>query len=541
MGALPAASAARLARDGGHWRDLTIADAAWRCAEEHGDRTAFSLEAGEVSYGALAAEARRLIGGLAGLGLAPGDRVAFQLPNWIEAVVVDIAAAALGLTVVPIVPIYRDRELGFILADAGVRCVFLTERYRSSEFLGMYRRLRASLPELTALVLVRSEGAELDDRAGEYHFDALLCDPSPVPTPRVNPDAVKAILYTSGTTGSPKAVMHSHNTMTRVIDNMVERLALGPEDRMLMASPVTHITGYANGIVMPFVTPVTTALMERWDAGAAVTFIDRTGASLSVGATPFLKELLDAAEAARARLPSLRYFVCGGASVPPALIRRASEVLSHCRAFRVYGSTETPIITLGWPEPGRAELAAETDGRIYGYEVRVLDDEGHPLPAGEEGEIAARGAGMMLGYKDPEQDAAAYRDGFFLTGDIGIVTPEQAVIITDRKKDIIIRGGENISAREVEEVLLMHEAVLDAAVVAMPHARLGEGVCAFLRVTEGATPPDQRALAAHAEAAGLARQKIPEAVWVIDEFPRTPSGKVRKDRLRAEAVRRLEP
>ena len=532
------ASDERIARDGATWRNLTVAQAAWSLAQTSADTPAFYLESGTVSYGELASQARRLIAGLQALGLQTGDRIAFQLPNWIEVAVIDIAASALGLTVVPIVPIYRDRELAFILADAQVRAVFIPQAYRSTDFLQMYQRLAADLPALNTLIVVRGD----EDFASESlvcSFEQLLVDTGKVlHLEDVDPNSVKAILYTSGTTGSPKAVMHSHNTLTRVIDNMVERLTLTDADRMLMASPVTHITGYANGIMMPFVTATTTALMERWEATAAVQFINATQATLSVGATPFLKELLDASERLNSRLPSMRFFVCGGAAVPPQLIYRAGQVLEKCRAFRVYGSTEAPIITIGWPGDDERQLAAETDGQVFNYEVRILDDEGCMVPqAGTAGEIAARGPGMMLRYQDDDQDASTYSDGFFLTGDIGFVTEGNAIVITDRKKDIIIRGGENISAKEVEDVLHGHPLIREAAVVSMPHERLGEGVFAYLLLDNETDLLTLADVASFAEQAKLARQKIPEAIEVLSEFPRTPSGKVRKDRLRARLLK----
>jgi acyl-CoA synthetase (AMP-forming)/AMP-acid ligase II len=302
---------------------------------------------------------------------------------------------------------------------------------------------------------------------------------------------------------------------------------------MVMPSPVTHITGYSSGINMPFMSEARSALMERWDADAAIDFIHRVGGTMTVGATPFLVELLDAAERRGDGLPSMRQFSCGGAGVPPKLVRRAYEVLDNCITVRVYGSTEVPMVSYGWRD--NPELAATTDGHLYAFEVKILDEEGNPLPPGQDGEIAARGPGMMLGYADPAQNAEAHTaDGFFLTGDIGRITDEGAVLITDRKKDIIIRGGENLSAKEVEDVLHHHPAVREAAVVAMPHERLGEGVCAIVIPASADRPPTLEALASFTDQQGLARQKIPERLIIVDDLPRTPSGKVRKDILRKQ-------
>jgi acyl-CoA synthetase len=300
-----------------------------------------------------------------------------------------------------------------------------------------------------------------------------------------------------------------------------------------MPSPVTHITGYGSGMVLPFVTDVKSALMARWDADAAVEFIERIGATSTVGATPFLKELVEAAERHHTGLPTLRYFACGGAAVPPQLVYKAFEVFDNCKTFRVYGSTECPIITCGSVGDGEEKLAAETDGKIYGYEVKILDDDGNELGIGEDGEIAARGPSMMLRYGEDEQNTSGHdADGFFLTGDIGHITKDNAILITDRKKDIIIRGGENLSAKEIEDVLHSHPSIREAAVVSMPHERLGEGVCAYIIPASESSQLDLESVAKFADAASLARQKIPEHIELVDDLPRTASGKVRKDQLR---------
>jgi len=524
----------RIDRDSHLWYGQTIATAAWRKAAETPDDVAIFLEdEPAITYGAVAEEARRLITGLRALGLGEGDVISFQLPNWRESVVLDIAASGMGLIVNPIIPIYRDHELRFILRDARTRLIYIPEVVRSLEFPSMLAALQKELPDLEHIVTVRAA----KEHPGMLRYEDLVDnEPADLDSlPNIDPNSIKAILYTSGTTGSPKAVLHSHNTLTRVIHNSLEFWSLDERDVMLMPSPVTHITGYGSGMVLPFVTPVKSALMARWDADAAVEFIDRVGATASVGATPFLVELVDAAQRAGSGLPSMRLFACGGAAVPPQVVNRAWEALDHCKAFRVYGSTEAPIITLGFVTDAQQQLAAETDGKISGYEVKILDEEGRELGIGEDGEIAARGAGMMLGYADPEQNAAAHDDqGFFLTGDIGQRTADDAILITDRKKDIIIRGGENISAKEVEDVLHDHPGIREAAVVAMPHERLGEGVCAFLVPESADDTLSFVEVANFAHDAGLARQKIPQHVEFVDDLPRTASGKVRKDSLRRQ-------
>ena len=529
----------RLHRDAALWTNLTVADAAWKKAKECPDEIAIFLEnEPAITFGSIAEQARRLITGLRKLGMQQGDVISFQLPNWRESVILDIAASAMGLLVNPVIPIYRDRELRFILKDARTKLIFIPERVRSLEFPSMIARLKPDLPELQHVVSVRAQ----EDYPGMLRFDALLDNEMAdlASLPNVDPNSIKTILYTSGTTGNPKAVLHSHNTLNRVIQNSVECWELNEKDIMLMPSPVTHITGYGSGMVLPFITRVKSALMARWDADAAVEYIQRVGATASVGATPFLVELLAAAKRHRTQLPSMRLFACGGASVPPGVIHACYEQLENCRAFRVYGSTEAPVITQGFVRDGEQQLAAETDGMIYGSEVKIVDPNGRALPVGCEGEIAVRGPGLMLGYADPKHNRAAHdKEGFFYTGDIGVRTADNAIKITDRKKDIIIRGGENISAREIEDVLHEHPSISEVAIVSMPHERLGEGVCAYIVPHKNASAPNLSGIAAYANGAGLAKQKIPEHIEIVETLPRTASGKVRKDVLRKEISSRF--
>jgi acyl-CoA synthetase (AMP-forming)/AMP-acid ligase II len=304
-----------------------------------------------------------------------------------------------------------------------------------------------------------------------------------------------------------------------------------------MPSPVTHISGYANGLEMPLVAGTRTILMEAWNADEALELIEEYGVVGTVAATPFLVELADRARAAGKRLPTMRFFACGGAAVPPELIPAANGAFENLRAFRVFGASEVPLVTYGWPQD--EALAATTDGEVVDYEVRIVDEDGREVPQGTEGEILAKGPAMMLGYADKAQsEAAITNDGFFLTGDLGTLDASGALTITGRKKDLIIRGGENISAVEIEDVLRTHAQVRDASVVAMPHERLGEGVCAYI-ICEGGQPVAQ-SLIDHVIASGLAKQKIPERWEFVDDYPRTASGKIRKDQLRADVKAKVE-
>ena len=523
------ASLAQQYRAAGYWRDDTIWEAAVAMAERDPDRVTHHFEDTICKVGEVVDQARRLAAAMQELGLGQGDVVAFQLPNWSETLIIDLACARMGIVVVPIIPIYRDAELRFMLADCGARAIFVPGTpYRGMDYKAMVQGLSDDLPGLEWVIGVRA------DNGDPHSYEQLLdrAAPDDASLPEVDAEHIKMVLYTSGTTGKPKAVLHSHNTIACVVREAYTRWDQGDGDTMLMASPVTHITGFG-ALELPFLIGMRSVFMERWDPDAAVKHIEREKVSMSMGATPFLKELLDAAQSTGSDLPSLRRFACGGAEVPPELIRRAWRQWSQCRAFRVYGSSEAPLVTLGFTGEDEEDLAATTDGAIGLYEVVIQNDQGRRLADGEDGEICVRGAPLFLGYRNPEHTADSFdSDGYFHTGDIGHSTRDNALAITGRKKDLINRGGEKISAKEVEDVLDTHPAVKEVAVVATPHPRLGEGVCACV-IAAGEQSPALDMLVAHCREAGIAKQKYPEAVVVLGDFPRTPSGKIRKDRLRA--------
>ena len=512
----------------------TLGTLARRRAQATPDATAFVEPDGTgISFARIVAEAVEVAAGPASLGLESGDTFSFQLPNWREAVAINLAAALLGLRINPITPIYRGAELRMILADSGSRLIFAPTLYRSNDYAAMLRELRGELPSLEHVVTVRGEAAE------GLGYEALRASGRDKPIqnwPSVAPASPKMLLYTSGTTGRAKGAVHSHLSMMAYARSSADYWRLDASDMMLMPSPVTHVTGYTFGMELPFICGTKAVLMERWDAAQAVDLIDRLGVTCSVGATPFLKELIDEAQRLASRLPSLRLFACGGAAASAALIRRVPVATERCHAFRIYGATEAPMVTKGVIDPARPDVAGETDGLVIDYEVKVVDTEGRTISDGSPGELLVKGPSLFTGYTDPRETAHALdEEGYFRTGDIGIYR-DGAVTITGRLKDIIIRGGENISPAEIEAALERHPAISEAAVVAMPHPRLGEGVCAFLRPAVGkAEQPALSAIVSFLDAAGLARQKFPERVLYLDDFPRTPSGKIRKDLLRARA------
>lgn len=508
------------------WTGKTIADCAYEQAATDPDFISFVAGDRHISRAALLGDSEALASGLAGLGLVPGDVVSFQTPNWIEAAVINLACTLGGYVINPIVPIYRDAEVGMMLADCRAKAFFVCGFYRKFDYAEMAVRLQPGLPALKHIISVRGS------RSMSYEGLVAEGQGRVFNRPQVDAGAVKMLLYTSGTTGRPKGVLHSHNTLMRVMQQSAAHWGVSTGDAIIMPSPVTHVSGYANGLEMPFAAGSRTILMEAWNANDALHLIETHQVAGTVAATPFLVELAEAARTEGTRLPSLRFFACGGAAVPPEVIPAANAAFENCHAFRVFGASEVPLVSLGYPAAADEQLAATTDGAILDYEVRIVDDDERDVAAGREGEILACGPAMFMGYADQQQTADAISvDGYFRTGDIGCVTPEGAILITGRKKDLIIRGGENISAKEIEDVLHTHHAVQEATVVAMPHERLGEGICAYVILRSDA---DAQALAAHVQASGLARQKTPERFEFVEDFPRTASGKIRKDVLRAD-------
>ena len=513
----------------GAWRNVTVADCAMREGTRAPDRIAVVEGERAISFGEILAQARQLAAAFAAMGLKPGDVVSFQLPNWTETMAINLAACMAGLVVNPIVPIYREAEVRYILADCHSRVLFIPERFRSFDYAAMVARLRPALPHLREVVVVRGQA-----KGCRSYADLLASGRGkPAHESRADPDAVKLVLYTSGTTGNPKGVLHSHNTIMSEIAAVIDFWGIHDRDVVLMPSPVTHITGYLYALEIAFAAGVKVVFMERWNVAEAVDLIARHEVSFSVGATPFLKELVAEVEERSLALPSLRRFMSGGAPVPPELIYRANKALPQCMSFRVYGSTEAPTVTLGIRSPAEADLGANTDGHIVNHEVRLCDPQTGAAIAGDgEGEICTRGPEMMLGYTDWQQTLESFdADGYFHTGDLGYYVNGDYLCVSGRKKDLIIRGGENLSPKEIEDVLHRHPAIQELAIVAMPHERLGEGVCACV-IPRAGHCVDVGSLAAWLEQAGLARQKFPERVELMEDLPRTASGKVQKNVLR---------
>lgn len=511
----------------GLWTDRSLGEAFAAAAERHagavlhveGEDTATHAALGEIHH-----RGQVLAGSLHALGVAPGDTLAMQLPNRIENAVVFHAAALLGCTLLPIVHIYGPGELGHILDDSGARALILPDRWRSIDYLERLDRL-PSLPRLEHRIVIGDEVP-----AGCIAWSDLPA--GAMPSLAHDPDAVALLLYTSGTTAAPKGVRHSSRTL--LAELTAQDRTRNSDGGSFAPWPAGHIAGTL-GILNHGVLGRDVAMLESWDAAAAAALIERFRVEQTSG-TPFhLAGILEAAKRDGRDLSSLRQFLIGATTVLPALVQASEDAGVRC--VRCYGSTELP--TLSQCAPGDLlEKRLTTDGTLNpGCEVRFVDDDGQDVAPGMEGELAVRGPERFLGYTDPQLDEGSFLPGgWFLTGDIGRIDAEGFIAITDRKKDIVIRGGENISSREVEDVLQTLPGVRDAAAIGWPDRTLGERVCAVLVVDgEAPTLPE---IGTAFERAGLARQKIPERVEIVAEMPRTPTGKVQKAVLRQDLLRR---
>jgi acyl-CoA synthetase (AMP-forming)/AMP-acid ligase II len=517
--------------DGGWWTDDTFGATVARHLAAHPASTVaiWSRSRGwQGVYADIDDEARRLVTLLQDLGVRPGDPVAFQLPNWREAVVSFAALALGGYVVVPIVHIYGRKELAFILEQSGAVAYISPRAYGHVDYSTI---VETAAPASLRLHVVVGEDEGPASSTGLARIAWAACaDRKPViDLPAVRPEDVAVLAYTSGTTSDPKGVIHDHRTLLSELRHMKEWVNPGKPN--LGGSPVTHATGML-GVLGPLTMGESIHLVDRWDPAHALEVMLEAGIGGGSGASVFLSSLLDHPDFTPDHAALMSRVGLGGAPVPLALAERAA---SHgITIIRAYGSTEHPSTT-GCYFDDPADRRHRTDGRaLRGVELRLVDNDGADVPAGTPGEILSRGPDLCLGYTDPSLTAAAFDDdGWYHSGDIGVLDEHGFLTITDRVKDIIIRGGENVSAAEVEGALQTLRGVAEIAVVAAPDERLGEHACAILRMRAGAAPVTLADVTAHLAGVGLARQKWPEELRLVDDFPRTASGKIRKVDLRA--------
>jgi cyclohexanecarboxylate-CoA ligase len=520
-------SAARW-RDAGLWPDEALGDTIAIAVRQWERRVAIVDGSTRLTFGRLDDVSRRLASALVGLGVSAGDVVCIQLPSWWEAVALIIASWRVGAVANPLLPNLRAREMEAILGELGPRVLVVPQHFRGFDHLGM----ADAIDHGAQVVVTRPTGAGVGRSvtdlitATEPTGDTALADCRP------SPDAAALVLYTSGTSGRAKGVIHTHNTLRAEADSVALAHECSADDVMLATMPMAHIGGVLYGILLPLTVGLRAVLMDRWDPDEGLGLIEREEVTIHPTVPVIAHGVMRSPSFRPAAVASMRLVTFGGARVTPADVLEATNALG-CWCKRSYGSTEMPTLTSG-PRHDPAGRMATTDGQALGAsEIRIVGDGGADLAAGTAGEIWCRGPELFVGYVDDGSNFEAFTaDGWYRTGDLGSLDRDGFLTVTGRKKDVIIRGGENISPQEVEAVLLEAPEVTEVAIVAMPDAVMGERSCAFVMVSDPAFGFE--AMVARVRASGLAAFKIPERLEVRDDLPRTPTGKIRKDALRAE-------
>ena len=527
-------------RRAGEWADRTLDDHVQAHARDRADKLAVVDRRWRLSYRELERLAHRVACGLLHLGVAPGDVISLQLPNWAEWLIVHCAATRIGAVTNSIGAVYREHEVGYILDRAATAVMVIPDEFRGFSYTAMVGGLRAKLPALREVLVVGD-----DVPAGMRSFAAFLDTPweerysaRDVAARRPDPNRVTTLMFTSGTEAQPKGVMHTHNTLGVGTRQPYDVLDLSADDVVFMASPIGHITAVLLAAHVPLTYGMTTVWQDVWNPEAAVDLIAREGCTFTFSATPFLHGLAHAPNANRDTLRTFRLFGCGGAPIPRELVRRAEDV----HGFRVaacYGSSEALVVSATTTEAPR-ERRHGADGRILpAVETRLVDpDTGVPTPTGEPGELEVRTPALFAGYyRDPERTAAVVSpDRWYSTGDLCTIDGERYLNVVGRKKDMIIRGGANISAREIEELLFTHPKVAAVACVAMPDPVLAERVCAYVVCRPG-NPLTFDEMITFLREKRIAAWKLPERLEIRDVLPMTASGKIQKYLLREEIAR----
>lgn len=471
----------------------------------------------------IVADGLRFAAGLRARGIGAGDIVAVQLPAWSEWMVACVGIAHAGAVMLPVVSIYGSKELGFILRQSGARLLVTPDRWRSTDYADVLRDC-GPVPALTGHVVI---GAASQSTIA---WDSMLLPDDGAPPASRDPEALAMLVYTSGTTADPKGVCHSSRTLLSELA-AIAWARRATAEIVLSPWPPGHVAG-ACTMMRFLVQGLKLVLMDQWAGPEAALLIEQHQIS-ACSLTPFhLTGILDGADADNRDLSTLKNCLVGAAPVPPSLIARCEA--RGLATYRCYGSSEHPTVTTGDPGDPIAKRLT-TEGRLMaGCEMRFVDDDGKDVPAGAAGEMATRGPELFTGYLDTKLNAAAMLPGgWYRTGDIGRMDADGFLLITDRKKDIIIRGGENIASSEVEALLLRHPDIAEAAVVAAPDARMGEVVRAHVVLRAGAEL-DLGDIDRHFAGLGAARQKTPEQLVICTELPRNSTGKVLKHVLRTQ-------
>jgi cyclohexanecarboxylate-CoA ligase len=527
----------------GLWRGYTLFGALQEQVARRPDKVFFTDSTASYTFRGLRDEALLLAAGLARRGVTAGDRVAVQVPNWAEFAVIAVALSRIGAIMVPIMPIYRRDEVGYILDSADVRAVFTAGVYHKFDHAAMYAELAAAGGgRLDTVVVLRADTrpagtiAYSDVLAG-VDMDTALAEIGP----EAGPDDPFVIVFSSGTTSRPKGCLHTFNTMACGARLLGKGFGYTASDVQFGPSPITHTTGLVTSVILPLIHGAASHVQEAWEPREGLARIARHGCTIAVTASTFLQMLLDAYDPREHDASSLRVWTCAGAPIPGSLVEAARGAIPNLQVLSLYGRTEnitTTMCTVS-DDPARS---VTSDGRaLPAQEVRILDLDGRQVPPGQEGDISYRGAMSMIEYiNQPEETAAMFTaDGFSRSGDLGVMDADGYVRVTGRLKDIVIRGGLNISVRQVEDLLIEHPAVAAVAVVGMPDKKMGERVCCYLVPAGHAAPLGIEEMRDYLLGKGLAIQKVPERVEVVDALPMTATGKVQKHVLRADIAAKL--
>jgi acyl-CoA synthetase (AMP-forming)/AMP-acid ligase II len=528
----------------GQWRPETLFDVADQQAGLRPGKVFVTEGAASLTYRELRDSSLRLAAGLRRAGIGPGDRVSVQLPSWPEFTQLAVALSRIGAIMVPIMPIYRQDDIRYILQNAGVRMAITCGTFRDFDYPAMYGSLRADCPGLRDLVVVRG-GAS--DRTGGIPLDALFAadEPDPAGLGRAAaPDEPFVIVYSSGTTARPKGCLHTFNTFGCASRQLATAFGYSEHDVQFSPSPITHTTGLITAFLLPLISGASSHLMEAWEPRAGLADIAKFHTTVAVTATAFLQMLMDAYDPDQHDPGSMRLWIAAGSPIPAAFVQRAGQVLPKLRVLSLYGRTENAATTTCTvaDDPARS---VTSDGRaLPGSSVKIVDQNGRELPRGQEGDMAYKGPMHMLEYiGNPEETRKLFTsEGYSRSGDLGVMDADGYVRVTGRLKDIVIRGGLNISVRQIEDLLIAHPAVSAVAAVGMPDERLGEKICCYAVLNPGFETLTLAEVSDYLLAHGLAIQKVPERLEVVSELPMTATGKVRKHVLRGDiaAKRKLE-
>ncbi len=510
----------------------SIADVLEMRASEHADRPFLIFGDRRFSYGQVNRQASALAAALHELGVERGDRIALDLPNWPEFIVSMFAAAKLGAVMVPLNPRYTVPELQYMLRHSEATVVISAETFNDTDYLQLFEGFLTQLPEFQYLVTVGEADLWYDDRI--YQYEDLLSsgEGRELPTVERSPsEDTFAILYTSGTMGKPKGVALTHANVLSAAAATVDAIGLTETDVVFGVATVFHVFGLGPGIVGTALGGASLVLQEQFDPATALDLIERHQVTVHYGVpTVYITELREQERKAR-NLSSLRAGIVAGAPIGDEMVRRirAEFCPNLCIAYSLTETSSTVSMTR--PEDPPAKHSFTVGRPLPGVEIRVLDLDGSALPEESLGELAVRGPGVMKGYyRQPGETSQSFdEDGYFLTGDLGMVDDDGFLHIVGRRKEMIIRGGFNVYPREVEDRIHGHPAVLDVAVVGLPHEVLGEAVCACVLPVEGAIVTGEEIKDWCRTT--LADYKVPDLVRFFDEFPLTGSGKVRRIEL----------